>query len=65
MRSSCFQERHGLLVDAVVGPRTFAELNTPIEDRIEQLEVGLERWRWLPRELGDRYIMVNVPGVPL
>ncbi len=60
-----FQERHGLLVDAVVGPRTLGELNTTVEMRIAQLEIALERWRWLPRDLGQRYVMVNVPAFHL
>jgi murein L,D-transpeptidase YcbB/YkuD len=30
--------------------------------RLQQIEMNLERWRWLPRDLGDRYILVNVPA---
>ncbi len=56
-----FQERHALAVDGVVGPRTLRELNQPVEARIRQLELNLERWRWLP-DLGDRYIMVDMAG---
>ncbi len=58
-----FQRRHGLTVDGIVGPRTLEALNVPIEDRIEQVIAGMERWRWLPRDLGQgygRYIMVNL-----
>lgn len=55
-----FQARHGLIKDGVVGPRTLAALNIPVEQRIRQIEINLERWRWLPRELGDRYIRVNI-----
>jgi murein L,D-transpeptidase YcbB/YkuD len=54
-----FQARHGLEADGIVGRATLAALNTPVGDRIRQLELNLERWRWLPRELGDRYVMVN------
>ncbi|MCH8477541.1 MAG: L,D-transpeptidase family protein, partial [Wenzhouxiangella sp.] len=57
-----FQSRHGLTEDGVVGPRTLAELNTQPMQRIEQLRANLERWRWLPRELGDEYILVNIAG---
>lgn len=57
-----FQERHGLFPDGVVGARTLQALNTPVEDRIRQVEVNLERWRWLPRDLGSRYVLVNIPN---
>src|SRR5262245_45656072 len=44
-----FQRRHGLTDDGVVGPALVAELNVPIEARIRQIELNMERWRWLPR----------------
>jgi L,D-transpeptidase YcbB len=55
-----FQRRHGLVVDGVVGERTLAALNVPVEQRIRQMELNLERWRWLPKNLGKRYIQVNI-----
>lgn len=54
-----FQHRHGLEPNGAVGPGTVVALNVPVQDRIRQIELNLERWRWLPRELGERYIMVN------
>jgi murein L,D-transpeptidase YcbB/YkuD len=56
-----FQRRNGLEVDGELGPGTLKALNVPIERRIEQIEANLERWRWLPRELEHRYVVVNVP----
>jgi L,D-transpeptidase YcbB len=56
-----FQRRHGLADDGVVGPGVVAEMNVPLDTRIRQIELNLERWRWLPRELGDRYVLVNIP----
>jgi len=57
-----FQLRHGLEPDGVLGPRTLAELNRPLAERVEQIRVNLERWRWMPRELGERYILVSPAG---
>ncbi len=60
-----FQERHGLAQDGVVGPATTAALNVPVEDRIKQIEVNLERWRWLPQTLETRYLSVNIANFEL
>lgn len=60
-----FQRDHGLLDDAVVGPRTLAALNASPEYRIQQIEAAMERWRWYPRDLGSKHIMVNVPAYML
>ena len=60
-----FQRRHGLLADGVMGARTRAALNIPVEARIAQLRRTLERWRWLPHELGEHYILVNSAGFEL
>lgn len=60
-----FQERHGLEADGVVGPASRAALNVPVDRRIQQLEVNLERWRWLPQDLGTRHVRVNIAGFQL
>lgn len=57
-----FQRRHGLTDDGVVGRNTVAAMNVPVEDRIEQIRVNLERGRWVLRELGDSFVMVNIAG---
>ena len=56
-----FQRRHGLEPDAVVGTAVIAQMNVPVDERIRQIALNLERWRWLPRTLGDRHILVNIP----
>jgi murein L,D-transpeptidase YcbB/YkuD len=55
-----FQFRHGLAQDGVVGRKTFAALTTPLTQRIDQISLTLERWRWLP--ISDApTIIVNIP----
>lgn len=56
-----FQERHGLEADGRLGPQTLHALNVSPKERVRQVELNLERWRWLPHELGARHIRVNVP----
>jgi murein L,D-transpeptidase YcbB/YkuD len=60
-----FQLRHGLKVDGVVGALTLAELNVPLSQRITQIRLNMERWRWLPNQLGHRHIIVNVAAYRL
>jgi murein L,D-transpeptidase YcbB/YkuD len=60
-----FQQRHGLAADGVVSAETRAELNVPAQRRVEQLELNLERWRWLPKDLGRRHIIVNIAAYEL
>ena len=60
-----FQTRHGLEADGTVGKATVRALNVPVEDRIKQIVVNMERWRWLPEDLGNRYILVNIAGFNL
>lgn len=60
-----FQARHGLTADGLVGRATLAALNRPIQERINQIIVNLERWRWLPESLGERYVIVNIAGFRL
>ena len=62
---SAFQRRHGLDPDGVVGQRTFAALNIDVRERIAQIEANLERWRWLPEDLGERHIFVDVASFGL
>jgi len=56
-----FQRRHGLEPDGVVGADVVSEMNVPVDRRIEEIKLNLERLRWLPRDLGDRHILVNIP----
>lgn len=60
-----FQQRHGLGDDGVVGRKTRLALSVPVEQRIAQILLNLERWRWLPRSLGARYVWVNTADFSL
>lgn len=60
-----FQARHGLAADAVIGKGTQAQLNVPIAERVKQIQLGLERLRWLPSHIPGRHIIVNVPSFQL
>lgn len=55
-----FQRRHGLVEDGILGPRTFAQLNVPLHRRVRQIELTMERWRWISA-LQKPDIVVNVP----
>jgi murein L,D-transpeptidase YcbB/YkuD len=56
-----FQERHGLHPDGRVGTRTLEALNVPVEERVQKLEINLERRRWLPASLEDEFVWINIP----
>jgi murein L,D-transpeptidase YcbB/YkuD len=60
-----FQRRHGLDDDGRLGPSTVKQLNVPLADRVRQLQLTLERWRWLPIEFSNPPIVVNIPDFHL
>ncbi|MBB6610367.1 L,D-transpeptidase family protein [Pontibacter sp. Tf4] len=65
-----FQALHGLDQDGKVGGNTLRMMNVPIEDRIQQIMMNMERWRWIPKRLvpkslDQKYIWVNIPEYKL
>lgn len=60
-----YQERMGLSTDGAAGPAVFRELNVPVENRIEQIIVNMERCRWVPVNLQANYLIVNIPEYKL
>jgi murein L,D-transpeptidase YcbB/YkuD len=60
-----FQARHGLAVTGVVDSLTAAELSVPVNAWVRRIELNMERWRWLPADLGIRHILVNIAGFDL
>lgn len=59
------QAKAGLQADGVIGPATVRQLNMTAEQRIRQLRVNMERWRWLPEDLGQRHVRVNIADFSL
>ena len=57
-----FQTRHGLDADAIIGPATISALNVTAEQRVKQLEINLERARWVLDDIEDDFILVNIAG---
>lgn len=55
-----FQQAHGLSVDGAVGEGTLRELNVPVQSRLQQIIVAMERERWNNRPRGQRHIWVNL-----
>lgn len=60
-----FQTRHGLKATGVLTPETAAAMNVPVEHRMQQIAINMERWRWLPDDLGNPHLRVNLPAFRL
>jgi L,D-transpeptidase YcbB len=60
-----FQKRHGLKVDGVVGRDTLNALNVTLKQRIRQMELNMERLRWILGNLEERFIVVNIADYQL
>lgn len=60
-----FQARHGINVDSALGKETIESMNVPASYRLGEIAANMERYRWLPRSFGQRYIFVNVSAFKL
>jgi murein L,D-transpeptidase YcbB/YkuD len=56
-----FQRRHGRDSDGRIGAQTLADLNVPLRQRVRQMQLTLERWRWMPDAYQKAPIVVNIP----
>ena len=59
------QARHGLAAKGLVGKQTFLALNVPPAERARQIMLNMERWRWMPENLGDHHFMINLAAFEL
>jgi murein L,D-transpeptidase YcbB/YkuD len=60
-----FQKRHGLDPDGIVGRLTLQAMNVPAVTRLRQIELNLERMRWISNSLGHNYIQINIADFKL
>jgi murein L,D-transpeptidase YcbB/YkuD len=60
-----YQASHGLKADGVVGRDTLASINIPVDERVRKIELNMERLRWLPKELCNRHVFINIPNFEL
>ena len=60
-----FQARQGLDVDGVIGSTTVVAMNIPVQERINSIILAMERLRWMPEDLGQQYLIVNIADFEL
>ena len=60
-----FQDRHGLAADGVIGKGTISTMNVPVDNRIRQIIINMERYRWLHVAEEERFLAVNIAGFRL
>ena len=60
-----FQQQHSINVDSALGKETIDAMNVSASYRLGEIAANMERYRWLPRTFGSRYIFVNVPAFKL
>ncbi|MGB6694596.1 MAG: L,D-transpeptidase family protein, partial [Terracidiphilus sp.] len=60
-----YQLRHGLDQDGKLSAAVVKDLNTPISHRVHQIELTLERWRWVSRSFPDAPVVINLPEFKL
>ena len=60
-----FQKRHGIEPGGIADSVTIAAMNVPLGKRIDQIRITMERWRWMPHDLGRKHIRINIPDFRL
>ena len=60
-----FQQRHGLEAKGLIGKQSIIAMDVTPEDRISQIMLNMERWRWMPDNLGQDHFLVNLAAFEL
>jgi L,D-transpeptidase YcbB len=60
-----FQQRHGLEAKGLIGKQSIIAMDVTPKDRIQQIMLNMERWRWMPDNLGDSHFLVNLAAFEL
>ncbi|MFN0194564.1 MAG: murein L,D-transpeptidase [Aestuariivirga sp.] len=60
-----FQQRHGLEAKGLIGKQTIVALNVPPAERARQIMLNMERWRWMPENMGSDHFTVNIAAFEL
>ncbi|HEY8401071.1 MAG TPA: L,D-transpeptidase family protein [Cytophagaceae bacterium] len=60
-----FQKRHGLEEDGVIADKTIQAMSVTVSDRIKQIVINMERWRWIPAIEKGAYLLINIPEYAL
>ena len=60
-----FQQRHGLEAKGLIGKQSIIAMDVTPEDRINQIMLNMERWRWMPDNLGENHLLVNLAAFEL
>ncbi|MCA0432406.1 MAG: L,D-transpeptidase family protein [Proteobacteria bacterium] len=60
-----FQARHGLEAKGLLGKQTVTAMNVSPRERQKQIILNMERWRWMPDNLGDEHFLINIAGYEL
>lgn len=60
-----YQQRYGLKEDGIIGPAIIREMNAPLNKRIQQIIVNMERSRWVDSDPTGDYLVVNIPQFKL
>lgn len=60
-----FQQRHGLEAKGLIGRQTIITMDIPPEERVQQIMLNMERWRWMPDNLGENHLLVNLAAFEL